>query len=124
MNPEQFRKLYDYHLAANRALWDRCLAPLPVEQFRQMLPYSVGSVRNQVVHLMNMEERWFCGLRGVAVPGILNPVYFGTQAAMCQVLSHVLNHDPDHRAQTLGLLAQLGVTGFAQNYYLYLRGRF
>ncbi len=157
MNPEQFRRLYDYHFAAIRALWDRCIALLPVGQLRHKLPYSAGSVRNQVVHLMNMAERWFCDLRGATVPGILNPVHFGTQAAVrarwdsiegdmrdylvgldeselarpldkhaavWQVLFHVLNHGTDHRAQTLGLLAQLGVAGFAQDYYLYLRGRF
>ncbi len=80
MTADAFRRLYDYHLALNRRLWDECIAPLTAEQFRQPVSYSVGSVRNQVMHMMNMEERWFCGLRGAAVPGILNPVYFGTAA--------------------------------------------
>jgi uncharacterized damage-inducible protein DinB len=107
--------------------------------------------------MMNMEDRWFAGLRGEEVPGILNPVYFGTtaavrarwdkiegslreylarldeaelmrqfdeRAAVWQVLFHVVNHGTDHRAQTLAILAQLDVPGFAQDYYLYLAGRF
>jgi len=77
---DDFRRLYDYHFYVNRQLWDQGIAPLTAEQFRQPVAYSVGSVRNQVVHMMNMEERWFCGLRGAALPGILNPVYFGTAA--------------------------------------------
>jgi uncharacterized damage-inducible protein DinB len=35
-----------------------------------------------MVHLMNMEDRWFSGLRGEDIPGILNPVHFGTRAAV------------------------------------------
>ncbi len=80
MTADAFRRLYDYHFHLNRRLWDQGIAPLTAEQFRQPLSYSVGSVRNQTVHMMNMEERWFCGLRGATVPGILNPVYFGTAA--------------------------------------------
>ncbi|CUS05460.2 DinB family protein [Candidatus Promineifilum breve] len=82
MNPEAIRRLYDYHFAANHTLWERCIVGLTPEEFRRKLPYSLGSVRNQIVHLMNIEDRWFSALRGVAVPGILNPVYFGTQAAV------------------------------------------
>ncbi len=78
MTPDDFRRLYDYHFALNHRLWERCIAPLSAEQFRRPLAYSVGSVRNQVVHMLNMEDRWFCSLRGLPVPGILNP--FGTAA--------------------------------------------
>ena len=80
MTPDDFRRLYDYHFALNHRLWERCITPLSAEQFRRPLAYSVGSVRNQVVHMLNMEDRWFCSLRGLPVPGILNPVYFGTAA--------------------------------------------
>ena len=80
MIPDDFRRLYGYHFALNRRLWEQCIASLPAEQFRRPLAYSVGSVRNQVVHMLNMEARWFCALRGLPVPGILNPVHFGTAA--------------------------------------------
>lgn len=156
MDAEGFRQLYEYHFAANRRLWEHGIAPLTADQFRQKLPYSLGSVRNQVVHMLNIDERWFFGLRGLEVPGILNPVHFGTRArvrdrwdrveggmreyldrlneaelerrfdghvAAWQVLFHVLNHGTDHRAQALSMLAQLGVKGFPQDYYLYLLGK-
>lgn len=156
MNPDDFCRLYDYHFALNHRLWERCVAPLSAEQFRRSAAYSVGSVRNQVVHMMNIEERWFCGLRGLPVPGILNPVHFGTAAKVrarwdtvegnmrkylsaltdddlrrpitdtmrgWEVLWHVLNHGTDHRAQTLAILAQVGIETFPQDYALYTMGR-
>jgi uncharacterized damage-inducible protein DinB len=82
MQPDAFRSLFAYHLSANRLLWDRCIVPLADEPFRRKTPYSLGSIRNQVVHMMNMEDRWFSALRGEDIPGILNPVYFGTAATV------------------------------------------
>ncbi len=52
-----FRNLYDYHFALNRKLWDEWLVPLTDEQFTRKVEYSVGSVRNQVVHLLNIDDR-------------------------------------------------------------------
>ena len=157
MNPEAFRNLYEYHFAANHYLWDHCIAGLTGEEFRRKLPYSLGSVRNQAVHMLNVEDRWFSALRGLSVPGFINPVHLGSQAVVrarwddvensmrdylgglsegelarsldkhshvWQALFHVLNHGTDHRAQTLSVVAQLGVPGFAQDYYLHLKGKF
>ncbi len=79
MNAEAFRHVYDYHFAANRKIWDTYIVPLSQEQFTRKVDYSVGSVRNHIVHLMNIDDRWFCGLRGVEVPGFLNPVHFSNR---------------------------------------------
>ncbi len=76
MNADAFRQLYEYHFAINRKIWDRCIVPMPQELFIQKEDYSVGSVRNQVVHLLNIDERWFSGLRGEPLPGFINPVYY------------------------------------------------
>jgi uncharacterized damage-inducible protein DinB len=76
MNADAFRHLYDYHFAANRKIWDTHVAALTQEQFTQPTDYSVGSVRNQVVHMMNIDDRWFSGLRGIEVPGFLDPTLF------------------------------------------------
>jgi uncharacterized damage-inducible protein DinB len=77
---ENIRSLYEYHFTLNRRLWDTSILTLTEEQFTQKLDYSVGSIRNQMVHLLNVDERWFCGLRGVEVPGFLNPVHFPDRA--------------------------------------------
>ncbi len=62
MNADAFRYLYDYHYAENRKLWD-CAASLTPEQFTQPLNYSHGSVRDQIVHLIEAEDAWFSDLR-------------------------------------------------------------
>jgi uncharacterized damage-inducible protein DinB len=76
MNADSFRHLYNYHFTINRKIWDECIVPLDQDLFVQKVDYSVGSARNQVVHMLNIDERWFCGLRGAAVPGFINPVYY------------------------------------------------
>lgn len=76
MNADAFRDLYEYHFKINRKIWDTSVMALTDEQFTQTVDYSIGSVRNQVVHMLNIDDRWFCGLRGLEAPGFLNPVHF------------------------------------------------
>ncbi len=65
MNVDAFRHLYGYHFAENRNIWDNYIAQLSHEQFAQPANYSHGSVRDQIVHLMSVDEIWFRELRGV-----------------------------------------------------------
>jgi uncharacterized damage-inducible protein DinB len=65
MNADAFRHFYNYHFAENHKIWDKYVAALSYEQFTQDVGYSHGSVRNQIVHLMNVDDAWFSGLRGV-----------------------------------------------------------
>jgi uncharacterized damage-inducible protein DinB len=76
MNAKAFRHFYEYHFAENRKLWDRYVMPLSHEQFTQEVNYSHGSVRDQIVHLMSVDEVWFSELRGVETPEDLNPADF------------------------------------------------
>ena len=64
MNANAFRHFYDYHFAENRKIWDDYVTPLSPEQFTQNMGYSHGSVRNQIVHLINADDIWFSELRG------------------------------------------------------------
>lgn len=57
------RQVFDYHFSQNRRLWDTC-ASLPETLYRQPLSYSVGSIHNQMVHLMDIDRLWFRDLRG------------------------------------------------------------
>jgi len=68
MNADAFRHFYDYHFSENRNLWDSYITGLTQEQFTQDAGYSHGSVRNQVVHLISVDEVWFLGLRGEEIP--------------------------------------------------------
>lgn len=65
MNARVFRHFYGYHFAENRKIWDSYVTPLSYEQFTHQVGYSHGSVRDQIIHLMSVDEMWFSGLRGV-----------------------------------------------------------
>jgi uncharacterized damage-inducible protein DinB len=65
MNANAFRHFYEYHFSENRKIWDSYIPSLSHEQFTQEVSYSRGSVRNQVVHIMSVDEAWFSDLRGV-----------------------------------------------------------
>jgi uncharacterized damage-inducible protein DinB len=64
MNADAFRHFYNYHFAENRKIWDRYITPLSYQQFTQKVDYSHGSVRDQIVHLIDAEDMWFSELRG------------------------------------------------------------
>jgi uncharacterized damage-inducible protein DinB len=76
MNADAFRHFYDYHFTENRKIWDSYVASLSPEQFTQDMNYSHGSVRNQVIHLMSVDEVWFSELRGVEPSEPLPPAAF------------------------------------------------
>ena len=82
MNADNFRHLFEYHFIRNREIWDHCVLPLDEKTFKQKLPYSVGSIRNQCVHLLNVDERWFSGLLGEELPGWYRADTFKTHASV------------------------------------------
>lgn len=81
MDANAFRHLYEYHFAENRTLWNACIT-LSDDRFTQTIAYSHGSVRNQIVHLMSVDETWFSGLRGVEIPEPLDPATFSDRAGI------------------------------------------
>lgn len=76
MNANAFRHFYDYHFTENRTIWDRYITPLSHEQFTQDVNHSLGSVRDQIVHLISVDDTWFSGLRGVEIPEPFKPAAF------------------------------------------------
>lgn len=65
MDANAFRHFYNYHFTENRKIWDSYVTQLSPEQFTQSMGYSHGSVREQIIHLMSVDEIWFSELRGV-----------------------------------------------------------
>jgi uncharacterized damage-inducible protein DinB len=76
MNANAFRHFYDYHFAENRKIWDSYVTPLSHEQFTQPADYSHGSVRDQIVHLMSVDDVWFSVLRSAEFPEPFSPADF------------------------------------------------
>ena len=64
MNANAFRHFYDYHFAENRKIWDNYVTPLSHEQFTKEMNYSHGSVRDQILHLIDVDKAWFSDLQG------------------------------------------------------------
>jgi uncharacterized damage-inducible protein DinB len=91
MTSDYLRLLYDYHYWANRRVFN-CIANLTPEQFVQPLDYSVGSIRNQVVHMMSAEWIWFARIQGESPDHMLNPDDYPTpkavQAAWAKIEAH------------------------------------
>jgi uncharacterized damage-inducible protein DinB len=73
MNANAFRQFYDYHFAENRKIWDY-VTQLSHEQFTLGVAYSHGSVRDQVIHLIEVDEVWFNELQGIEPLEPLPPV--------------------------------------------------
>jgi uncharacterized damage-inducible protein DinB len=76
MNADAFWHFFNYHFSENRTIWDNYILPLSQKQFTQPSNYSVGSVRNQIVHMMSVDNTWFSGLRGLEIPEWLDPTHF------------------------------------------------
>jgi uncharacterized damage-inducible protein DinB len=76
MNADAFRHFYNYHFTENRKIWDAHITSLSQEEFIQNMGYSHGSIRNQIVHLMSVDDTWFRGLQGVEIPESLDPANF------------------------------------------------
>jgi uncharacterized damage-inducible protein DinB len=76
MNADAFRHLYDYHFTENRNIWDNYVAQLSHQQFAQPVNYSHGSVRGQIVHLMDVDDVWFSELRCLEPSEPLPPTDF------------------------------------------------
>lgn len=68
VNADAFRHFYNYHFSEIRKIWDLYVTQLSHEQFTQNGGYSHGSVRDQIVHLMSVDEVWFCEQQSIEPP--------------------------------------------------------
>jgi len=76
MNISAIKKMYQYHFAMHRKVWDTCISTLTDEQFVQDVGYSWGSIRNQCYHVIRVDGRWFARIKGLALPDYgLEPDY-------------------------------------------------
>lgn len=66
MNMQMMRRLYATNEALHRRLW-ASIEHLSNEQFVQEVPYSIGSVRNHMVHLASVDQRWLSRVAGIAL---------------------------------------------------------
>lgn len=98
MNADAFRHFYEYHFAENRKIWDAYIMLLSQEQFTRFVDYSLGSVRNQIVHLISCDDYWFSGLRGLEMPEMLDPTNFDDRESIRQHWDNVEQNMRDYLA--------------------------
>src|SRR5574341_1232930 len=78
MNLDAVKTLIDYNYTLHRNLWDSIMT-LTDEQFVQPVNYSIGSIRNHVVHLMNVDGRWLARITGDELPETMPYTAFPTR---------------------------------------------
>lgn len=96
MNVEYFRAILAYNYARHDQLW-ACIGQLTDEQYTRESGYSIGSVRNHMVHLTTVDDRWLARIQGVPLPERLNNEDFPTaevtrpayEAVKSKVLAYV-----------------------------------
>ncbi len=80
MNLQMIRRLYATNEALHRRLW-ASIEQLSDEQFVQEVPYSIGSVRNHMVHLASVDQRWLSRVARLPLPDRLRYEDYPTKAA-------------------------------------------
>lgn len=80
MKTDLITALYDYTFWAYARVW-ACIEPLSDEQFVSEIDYSIGSVRNQMLHVVGASLRWMGRLTGGEVPQRLVFTDYPTKAA-------------------------------------------
>ena len=61
---ENIRLYVDYHIALSRQIWES-IEKLTEAQFLQNDSYSRGSIRNLMVHIVSVDQRWLTALKGL-----------------------------------------------------------
>ncbi len=75
------KMLFDYHYGTFDKVWD-CVSGMATEAFVAESEYSLGSVRNHLVHCMNVDDRWLARLRLQQPPAVLDPSDYPDQATV------------------------------------------
>jgi len=99
MNAHAFRHFYAYHFSENRQLWARYVISLSYEQFTQNVDYSIGSVRDQILHLISVDDIWFSLLCGREIPEWLNPTEFDNRTLIRAYWDNVEQNMRDYLAK-------------------------
>lgn len=81
MNVKAIQTMFDYHFGRQREVWASIMT-LSDEQFVQEIPYSWGSVRNHMVHLVDDDAHWIAFVEGRDRPLVLRPEGLATRAAV------------------------------------------
>lgn len=77
MQATMIRTLFNFNQWAHERVWG-CIETLDDARFTQPFDYSIGSVRDQIVHVMSVDARWLARVAGDPLMPHLNAAEFGT----------------------------------------------
>lgn len=77
MNAATIASLFQYNYAMHRRLW-KSIMTLTDAQFTEPIAYSMGSIRNHMVHLTSVDARWLARIQEQTPPERLNLEAFGS----------------------------------------------
>lgn len=80
MNPQSLKEMFDYTYWSFDLIWP-AIDKLSDSQFVKDLGYSIGSIRNQVIHLISSHRRWLYRLQGIEPPQYLDFEDFPTKTS-------------------------------------------
>lgn len=80
MDVHAIQVLFDYNYVAHDRVWD-CVMELTPEQFVAESDYSWGSIRNHLVHVMSVDNRWLARIDNRVLPDRLEPADYPDQDA-------------------------------------------
>jgi uncharacterized damage-inducible protein DinB len=106
MNADAFRHLYGYHLAENRAIWEKYIVQITDEQLTSPLGYSHGAIRDQLIHLIDVDDVWLSELQGIAPLDPLDPATAGRE----QIRAHAERVEQRVRAYLAALRDEMLLT--------------
>ena len=80
---DYIRTVIHYNIAMHNRVWD-CIMHISDAQFLEPVDYSIGSVRNHMVHLINVDRRWLARAMDTPLPVKVPYEAFTTRAATRQ----------------------------------------
>ncbi|MCY4464229.1 MAG: DinB family protein [Chloroflexi bacterium] len=81
MNAPAIKTMVDYHYGMYDRIWD-IVQELSPQQFVAESDYSLGSLRNQLLHVIEVDNRWLARLQNLPLPDFLTESDFPDQAAL------------------------------------------
>ena len=73
--------MFDYHYGMYDRIWD-IVQGLSPGQFVEESDYSLGSLRNQLLHVIEVDYRWLARLQYLPLPELLDESDFPDQATL------------------------------------------
>ena len=91
MQKRAIQTMIDYHYGRYREVWISIMA-LSDEQFVEEIPYSWGSVRNHMVHLVDDDAGWIAFIEEKERPPVLKPEDFAARTAVREQFDSIEAH--------------------------------